>query len=197
MMVVTLIQACTAEKQDTEEQQIAAAVERQLKDYPESHLQDVYKAFYQEFFGAEHLITDTASVANYLHNEIAESAVDTISNPYSEEIGAERRYVRVYLRCVTEGLLTEECLMKAFLMSAVRKSEPTVSWEERWQKVADVVCSLESQPHCMTEELPVLAEYSRQEAAVRHSQQYRDRYHPHYRIVERGVYEEKIAPYLR
>ena len=57
--------------QDIDEMAFRMAIERQLAVYPESTLQDVYKAFYQEHFGPEHMITDTAAVRNYLDYELA------------------------------------------------------------------------------------------------------------------------------
>lgn len=48
-------------KPDAHSVGIRAAIERQLAAYPESTLQDVYKSFYQEHFGPEHMIADTTS----------------------------------------------------------------------------------------------------------------------------------------
>ena len=46
--------------QEIDKMQLRQAIEHQLAVYPQSTLQDVYKAFYQEHFGPEHMITDTA-----------------------------------------------------------------------------------------------------------------------------------------
>ena len=66
---------------------IKMSIDRQLQDFPQSRLQDIYKSFYQSYFGAEHLITDTMSVRAYLREEIAVAATDTVANPYYEPTG--------------------------------------------------------------------------------------------------------------
>ena len=43
-----------------------AAIERQLQDYPESRVQDIYKSFCQDNLGPEHLIPDPEYAKNYL-----------------------------------------------------------------------------------------------------------------------------------
>lgn len=56
--------------QEIDKMQLRHAIEHQLAVYPQSTLQDVYKAFYQEHFGPEHMITDTAAVRKYLDHEL-------------------------------------------------------------------------------------------------------------------------------
>ena len=52
------------------------AIRQMCKDihaqYPKATLQDVYKTCYQDYFGAEHLVRDTASARFYLHQELEE-----------------------------------------------------------------------------------------------------------------------------
>ena len=40
---------------------VKAAIDRQLLDYPESHVQDIYKSFCQDNLGPGHLIPDKES----------------------------------------------------------------------------------------------------------------------------------------
>ena len=174
--------------------EIPSAINRQLRAFPHSHLQDIYKSFYQSYFGAEHLITDTVSVRNYLHKEIVEAATDTVPNPYYEPVGANGEFVRVYLRCVTENLISEQQLMDAFLRSAHPK-ERLSAWSELWQD--EIVSAARSAGLDFSqEELDALTEASRQQRAVRHSDCYRNTYHPHYRIVARTIFEDEIKPHL-
>ena len=46
------------------------AIERQLQDYPESRVQDIYKSFCQDNLGPGHLIPDPQSARNYLESEL-------------------------------------------------------------------------------------------------------------------------------
>ena len=170
------------------------AITRQLQDFPQTRLQDIYKSFYQSYFCAEHLITDTTSVRAYLQREIAEAAADSIANPYYEPTGANGAYVRVYLRCITENLISEQQLFDAFLHSA-RPQQRMEDWHRLWQDEI-VPAARKAGLGFSDEELAELTAASRQNRAVRHSDDYRNAYHPHYRIVERSIFETEINPSL-
>ena len=181
--------ACQADHSD-----MKTAVTRQLQEFPQTRLQDIYKSFYQNYFGAEHLITDTTSVRAYLQREVVEAAADSIANPYYEPTGANGAYVRVYLRCITENLITEQQLFDAFLRSA-RPQQRMEDWHRLWQEEI-VPAARNAGIDFSDEELDALTDASRQNRAVRHSDGYRNAYHPHYRIVERSIFETEIKPYL-
>ena len=178
----------------TDHSDMKTAVTRQLQDFPQTRLQDIYKSFYQSYFGAEHLITDTTSVRAYLQREVVEAAADSIANPYYEPTGANGAYVRVYLRCITENLITELQLFDAFLRSA-QPQQRMEDWYRLWQE--EIVPAARNAGLCFSdEELTELTDASRRNRAVRHSDDYRNAYHPHYRIVERSIFETEIKPYL-
>ena len=40
------------------------------ENYPMATLQDIYKTCYQDFFGAEHLMNDTAMARKYINKEL-------------------------------------------------------------------------------------------------------------------------------
>lgn len=175
---------------------VRRALTKQLETYPESALQDVYKTFYQDRFGAGHMISDTAAVSNYLSYELEIAAADSVENPYYEFTGAEGRFVRVFLRGVNEGLITQEELLSAFLKSAKPTVQPQQSWAEQW---AQIVASIDTNqleqldPDNILPELEIAAELCR---AVHHSPSYRQAYHPHYRIVERSIFEQELQSRL-
>ena len=96
LIVLTLFCSLSLCGQSLETVSIRAAVERQMKNYPLSTLQDVYKSFYQEYFGPGHMISDTASVRRYLLHELSE--MNGAATPYYyEPTGSQGAYVRVYL----------------------------------------------------------------------------------------------------
>jgi len=117
------------------------AVEWQLTTYPESTLQDVYKAFYQEHFGPEHMISDTEGVRNYLNHELAIMG-DERSRVYFESIGVEGNYVRVYLDAIADGLITANQLLQAFVESANTNNRPAINWASKWEAIVEVVDEL-------------------------------------------------------
>ncbi len=175
---------------------VRRALTKQLETYPASTVQDVYKTFYQDRFGSEHMIRDTAAVRRYLSYELEVAASDSIPNPYYEPTGAEGRFVRVFLRGVNEGLITEEELLDAFLKSAKPTAQPEQTWAEQWAQI--LACLDKNQLEQLDPDsvLPELQTAAETERAVHHSNSYRQAYHPHYRIVERSIFERELRPQL-
>ena len=186
-MTMTLVQA-----QEIDKLAIKLAVAKQLNDYPESTLQDVYKAFYQEYFGPEHMITDTAAVANYLNQEL--EAMGTERSPlYYEPIGINGDYVRVHLTAVTDGKITASELLDTFINSASVSYAQRYDWETLWKAIVEVIDDVK--PGFGTNaERKQLAKASHDSKAVHHSRAYNAAYHPHYRIVERSTFEMLLKP---
>lgn len=178
--------------QEIDKMALRMAVERQLSDYPESMLQDVYKAFYQEHFGAEHMISDTAAVRNYLSYEL-DHCDDQATQLYYEPIGVNGVYVRVYLNAVKDNLITSEQLLWAFLDSANPAQHIALDWATKWDTIMKIIDEI--RPGFGTEEeRTLLRQASQQNQAVHHSQAYNAAYHPHYRIVKREIFEQQLKP---
>ena len=77
--------------------------------YPAATLQDVYKTCYQDFFGAEHLMRDTAAARHYLHSELEQCREQDLSAmPLREPTGFRHRFVRMNLLNIINGSITEE-----------------------------------------------------------------------------------------
>ena len=188
LLAAAMLVACTKQND------ISEAVNRQLAFYPQTTLQDMYKSFYQDRFGAEHMISDTAAVRAYLLYELGLAAADSVSNPYYETVGAQGRYVRVYLRCVNESLLTAEQLLDAFIRSAQPGKQPEQSWTDEWSHI--VQAAQQAGVHYSEEENRLLQQAAQNNQAVHHSETYRNAYHPHYRIVRRDIFENEIKPLI-
>ena len=172
-----------------------SAIEMQLVTYPESTLQDIYKSFYQEHFGPGHIISDTASARRYLMRELSEMS-ETQSH-YFEPIGSQGDYVRVYLSAVADSLITVEQLLDAFVRSANSWQEPTISWLEKWEAIVSIIQANKIELEGFETDLPLLTEAARNNQAVHHSRRYNEAYHPHYRIVERSIFEIELKPSLK
>ena len=169
---------------------IKTAIERQLATYPKSQLQDIYKAFYQEHFGAEHMITDKEAARNYLDQELA-TMQDKRDGIYVEPIGMSGDYVRVYLIAVSHKILSSSQLLQAFIESAGDHKPPTISWATKWQAIVEVVDEV-SPGLGSDDERAMLLQASLNNQAVHHSQAYNAAYHPHYRIVKREIFEKML-----
>ena len=174
---------------------VRSAIERQLVTYPGSTLQDIYKSFYQEHFGPGHIISDTASVRRYLMKELSE--MGEIQSPYFEPTGCQGDYVRVYLSAVADSLITAEQLLDAFVRSANSRQESTVSWLEKWQAIVSIILANKMELEGFVNDLPLLTEAARNSQAVHHSRRYNEAYHPHYRIVERSIFELELKPFIQ
>lgn len=172
-----------------------SAIEGQLATYPESTLQDIYKSFYQEHFGPGHIISDTASARRYLMRELSE--MGETQSPNFEPTGCQGDYVRVYLSAVSDSLITAEQLLDAFVRSANSRQEPTVSWMEKWEAIVSIIQANKIEVQGFETDLPLLTEAARNNQAVHHSRRYNEAYHPHYRIVERGIFERGLYPTLK
>lgn len=176
---IVLFAACNREDQSI--RQMCKEIHAQ---YPSATLQDVYKTCYQDFFGAEHLVVDTASARKYLHEELVQCGeTDLTGMPKREPTGFRHRFTRINLSCVLDGEITEDQLLEQFLeasgkSNAVRNED----WAGEWQQVERV--ALEVCPEWADDALQSeLREAARIGAAVRHSDAFRAAYHPHYRIV--------------
>ena len=174
---------------------VRSAIERQLVTYPESTLQDIYKSFYQEHFGPGHIISDTASARRYLMRELSE--MSKTQSPYFEPTGSQGDYVRVYLSAVSDSLITAEQLLDAFVRSANSRQEPTVSWMEKWEAIVSIIQANKIELEGFETDLPLLTEAARNHQAVHHSRSYNVAYHPHYRIMERSIFERELEPALK
>ncbi len=174
---------------------VRSAIERQLATYPESTLQDLYKSFYQEHFGPGHIISDTASARRYLMRELSE--MGKTQSPYFEPTGSQGDYVRVYLSAVSDSLITAEQLLDAFVSSANSWQEPTVSWKEKWEAVISIIQANKIELESFETDLPLLTEAAQNNQAVHHSRRYNEAYHPHYRIVERSIFERELMQALK
>jgi len=173
---------------------ICAAIEHQMATYPESTFQDIYKSFYQDRFGPGHMITDTASARRYLLRELSE--MTDVSAVYYEPAGSEGRYVRVYLSAVADSLITADQLLDAFVRSANTDKVENNDWEAEWNCIVGVITKYGIVLNDFDKDVAMLSEASRNRQAVHHSRAYNEAYHPHYRIVERSIFESELRSLL-
>lgn len=183
--------ACT---EDRESQQIVEAVKTLVSQYPEATLQDVYKSFYQERFGPGHMIPNVENARNYLMSEMEQASENT--GAYYEPTGSEGKYIRVYLNAVADGKISAEQLLDAFVESANNVEPRSDKWADQWANIVKVI-EEKQLPVAANDELKqLLKTCSEQDEAVHHSEAYNQAYRPHYRIVERDIFEQQLKRYL-
>ena len=103
-------------------QDIEGFVNRQLQTYPKSRLLDIYKSCFQDYMGAEHLVSDRQRVKAYLDKELNTTNLDELMPWYYEPCGIDSNYYRVSIRAIKEGMITEDQLLDAFIRSANGRS---------------------------------------------------------------------------
>ena len=195
LLILALVCSFSLFGQSIDTAAVRSAIERQMTNYPESTLQDIYKSFYQEHFGPGHIISDTASARRYLMRELSEMGETSL--PYFEPTGSQGDYVRVYLSAVADSLITVEQLLDAFVRSANSWQELTISWLEKWEAIVSIIQANKIELEGFETDLPLLTEAARNNQAVHHSRRYNEAYHPHYRIVERSIFEIELKPSLK
>ena len=179
-------------------QDIRGFVSRQMETYPESRLLDIYKSCFQDYMGAEHLVSDRQRVKAYLDEELQTTSLDDLMPWYYESCGVNGQYIRVSIRSIKENLITEDLLLDAFIRSANSEKRPSVeSWRDEWHKIISTIDQMEiglprlGQDRAFIDSILTVGKY-----AISHSPEYREAYRPHYRIVEKGIFEREIKPLL-
>ena len=171
---------------------IERCIESELKLHGESHLVDLYKYFFQDFFGPGHLVSGREGPEAYLENELAEAKS---FEPFDyQELLYSKQFVRVNLRMVANNDITKKQLLDAFMQSAREFKLPDISkWRKKWTRIAAVIKELHpnlpgiAEESTMIDSLLLSGDY-----VVHHSQEYINAYHPHYRIIERKIFEKQI-----
>ena len=178
-------------------QDIKTFVSQQMTEYPKSHLLDLYKSCFQDYMGAEHLVSDRERVKAYLEEELTTTDINDLPEWYYEPCGIKGRYVRVSLRTVKEGLITEDMLLDAFIRSANTKRPSVKSWNRKWHKIIGTIDRMNlNLPDYAREKQFIDSLLSVGKYAISHSSDYREAYHPHYRIVERRIFEKELKPLI-
>lgn len=179
-------------------QDIQTFVQKQMETYPKSRLLDIYKSCFQDYMGAEHLVSDRQRVKAYLDEELQSTSLDSLMVWLYEPCGVDGRYVRVSIRAIKEGLIKEDMLLNAFIRSANTSERPSVeSWRDRWHVIIGIIEQMQLQlPNYDKDKQFIESILSAGKYAISHSPEYREAYHPHYRNVEKSIFEREIKPLI-
>ena len=179
-------------------QDIEGFINNQMQTYPKSRLLDIYKSCFQDYMGAEHLVSDRQRVKAYLDEELNTTSLDDLMPWYYEPCGIDSCYFRVSIRAIKESIITEDQLLEAFLRSANSETRPSVeSWSKRWHKIIGTIDQMKMDlPNYQEDRQFIDSVLSAGKYAISHSPDYRETYHPHYRIVERSIFERELKPLI-
>jgi len=184
-------------KQTDPHQKIKDAVSLQLSLYPEATLQDLYKAFFQAEFGAEHIVADSTGAGRYLSSEI--QTPDQKNDILFEPIGADSTFFRVHLKAVQKGYITRNMLFDAFLKGVYTVEIPQIeSWAKTWPQILSVIESMKlNLPNFETDKENIDSILASGNYASHHSDVFSEAYDPHYRIIRKDIFYNELYPYLK
>jgi hypothetical protein len=165
------------------------AIEVQLKLYPESRLQDLYKSFFQDEFGPGHLVENVSFAREYFDLELEEMVSKGRHN--AEPCGTGKNFYRVPMDLVKDGIIPEEEYFSAFLESASSFTTPDVLvWKKQWEKIVSIIEKMDLDLPNFAQDKEALNKWlDSGETMVHHSEVYSKRYDPNYRIMGRVQWE--------
>jgi hypothetical protein len=190
----SLLMGCSREL--SIEQKIHQAVETQLATYPHSTLRDLYKNFFQDRFGPGHIIADSSSADRYLRSELSSST--SFEGADYEPTGYEGRFLRVNLGVIADGRVPYEKFFDAFVRSVNGIVMPTIAeWQQEWAEIEAVILKMNIQLDNMEADRAEIKQLLDNGGYVmHHSESFNRHYSPHYRIIERTIFEQEILPLL-
>jgi hypothetical protein len=179
-----------------ENYKVETAVRKQLEQFPESRLQDLYKNFFQDRFGPGHLIPDSTMAGNYLREELASYSREYL--PLIEEIGWEGNFYRISTDVLKMELVPYSVYLEAFIESANTTPEtPIEEWKTEWNHIVSIVDKMNLElPDYELDKEKIQSLIDAGKYATHHSETFEAAYQPHYRIIKKNIYEEKIKPLI-
>ncbi|MBR2072134.1 MAG: hypothetical protein IJ976_00545 [Alistipes sp.] len=196
LTAVALLVVATACTGDSTRERIRQSVERQMERYPHSTLRDLYKNYFQDRFGPGHIIADEKAADNYLRYELENSA--TMEGDDYEPTGYEERFMRVNLSVIADGRVPYDKYLSAFVRS-VNGIEPITveQWREEWKVIDEVINEMNlNLPDYEADRAEIWALLERGEYVMHHSKLFEQHYDPHYRIIEREIFQREILPLI-
>ena len=195
-MTILLLAPMACTRADSTQKRIRHSVEQQLKRYPHSTLRDLYKNYFQDSFGPGHIIANNDAADRYLRYEL-ETATSFEGEDY-EPTGYEEHFMRVNLGVIADGRVPYETYLDAFIRS-VNGIEPITleQWREKWGVIDEVIAQMElGLVNYQADRAAIWALIDSGEYVMHHSELFEQHYSPHYRIIEREIFQREILPLL-
>ena len=183
-------------KDDKKSELIRSAVENQLSIYPKSTLQDLYKNFFQDYFGPGHIVSDTTSAGAYLDREL--DSFEQAVGAYFEPTGHNGNFFRVNLSVIKEGIISRDDFFDAFIRSVSDIQIITLEeWKKEWKKIDSVIYAMNlSLVNYTRDREDIFSLLEQDKYVMHHSEPFSNEYDPHYRIIGREIFMREIRPLL-
>ena len=183
--------------QSSEKYKIRESVNQHMERYPHSTLCDIYKNFFQDYYGPGHLLSDVAKADNYLRYELQNS--ECFEGVDFEPTGYEGNFYRVNLSVIADGRIPYDKFFDAFVRSAQSTTPPEIEWwSDKWHEIEQVIIDMGIElPELSSDQAKINAQLKQGEAVMHHSHLYNSHYAPHYRIIKREIFLEEILPLIK
>lgn len=167
-----------------------------FEKYPESTLQDIYKGSFQDVFGPAHILTDREAVTKYIQYEM--KTADTWEEADYTPCGWQGNFYQVNLKVIADGRVPMDEFVDAFMASANGiDTTLTQTFIDDWQQIQQAVRTVKPSLEGFEKDSTLLSNLLKEgKYVVHHSQKFNAHYHPHYRIIRKDLFEEKILPRL-
>lgn len=191
-LLMLIIPACMP----GEQAKIKESVIRHQESYPSSTLQDLYKFYFQDYFGPGHMISNPDAAGKYLEYELEQN--DYIDTVMLFPTGYKGNFLRVNLQLIKDGTLPKSVFMQHFIQSANAVTGISMEdWREEWGRILSVIREVSpGLPGFEADRQRIDSLLEEGEYVVHHSTLFLETYHPHYRIIQRDVFEENFSDYL-
>lgn len=181
---------------DNHDSGVVQFVDSELELFPEARLTDIYKSFFQDAYGPDHLIPDTVHAGMYLNRELAhEEWPDTLK---FQATGTGHDYIRINLLLIKNGTIPRDTLLLAMVKSAPLARNPDIEdFRKEWEKVLTYI----------EKEYPDIANFQTDKqvinetldagnVVIHHSDHYNQTYKRRYRIIHKSVFEQWEGKYF-
>ncbi len=148
------------------------------KAYPGLQIQDIFKFIHQSAFGCEHFVASLEKATAFIEKEYESGVRQAQIEPLDGD------YCRVPLWVLRQGLRAET-LGKLFVASAKREENGQTALAEKLETARELVKE-GLLPFAQAEFEEALAQWAAQGyPAVHHSDSFREKYHPAYRVINK------------
>lgn len=169
-----------------------AIVRSHLKQYPAMEAQDLYKLLYQAALGNEHLMTDTTGIGRYLTHEW-ETVQSSGDEPLYDVLTPDSVLVRLHLRPFKARNGNPALLLKAMFKTAATFQSSRQNLERWWRDLERLAEQgvIPLDPGHLHDYFQAV----RREGfpAKHHTNIYRQRYAPAYRVILRSSVSELVG----
>lgn len=195
------LQAQPRHQEQSMEKRTQQAMQSYMTRFPQSQLCDVYKFYFQDMMGIEHLLTDSMAAVHYIEQEMTRSDTADWQRPlFYYPTGVHGNYIRVDINYIRSGIIPMDVFVSAMLRSVRNKEESDSAQHSlrlEWQRTMKVLKRVEPQPlnwradSVAIEDLLASGGY-----AMRHSTLFNTTYRQHYRIIRRDIFEQELLPFI-